>query len=573
MRSARWRVCRRSALLAALAFSAPELVRSANMEEWEGLYRKLDKNRDGFVDVQEAQKGGYSKEHLLYYDTKVVDDRLDVNEVVAFVRERSLYKKADFSGPDPKGHMQPLGMHAPPGPPPDEFEPGSYPHPSVFWKEYIQKHKAAVFRQAARRAKDLWDPDYLKKNFGWVEVKLEPKNESRLESPEGAYKDIDLRPEFRHHRTTVTMLLDNPELNLYAISILPQAMSWDIDMPPSLLCGSRKVQYHPYKENNVKHPYPHPTGKDYLTHIVEANLWLASGFTRSQLHYDKENIYFCSVRAVKEFILIDTRKYGHKIPWARGGKYNAEDDLKNSWTDWVTVDPMRVDMRLYTFLQDVEYMYVKLLPGDCIFMPYSMVHQVTTHREEVASQPNVVQSAVSFMITPDQVFDEEACKDPPLDPPIPFGAYDLLWYYDGTGVIPQGYPLPHDERDKMAGWLKQRKTGLTKKNHRNIVRELNPESWMLRKKPEWIDDFTREFNDYAKDKKKGLRPADMHWNNTPIELWLRYSALVDGMLPCDDGEVYSPRTPQVWEEMEAALLKVEAAAKELKVARGAKAEL
>jgi len=293
-----------------------------------------------------------------------------------------------------------------------------------------------------------------------------------------------------------------------------------------------------------------------MTHMLEANLWIAKGFTRSQLHYDKENIFFCCMDCVKDFILIDTRKYGHKIPWARGGKYSSSNDLENSWTDWVTVDPERVDMRLYTFLRDIEYMTVRINPGDCIFMPYSMLHQVTTHREESAANPYKLQAAISVMFDPTEVYDEEACQA--LDgnkhlsgQSTPFGAFDLLWYYDGTGVIPQGYPLPHHELEKLRDGLARRGKGLTKKVHRKLVQEYNGGAQMIRGSDmSEVDAFTDDFNAYAKDKKKGLQPGEMRFDNTPLELWLKYSARVDEGLPCDHGQYYSPRTPEVWKEME-----------------------
>ena len=41
---------------------------------------------------------------------------------------------------------------------------------------------------------------------------------------------------------------------------------------------------------------------------------------RSQLHYDKENIVLCTVRGIKHFVLVETRKFYHDIPWVRGGR-------------------------------------------------------------------------------------------------------------------------------------------------------------------------------------------------------------------------------------------------------------
>lgn len=534
------------------------------MEEWESTYRRLDTNRDGVIDIAEAKRGGISEEHLRYYDTKAVDGVLDINEVVSFSREMRLYKRADFTGPDPKGHLQRLGSHAPPGAPPDEFKgPEEFPHPREFWKEYIQKHKVAVFRGANVRGHKLWTEQLLREKYGWADVKIEPKNESRLEK--GAYSDIEgPDAKWEHHRTNIAGIIDNPGKNIYAITILPQAMAWDFDLPWSLLCGSRTEQYNVRsKRTESPHPYPHPTGRSYMTHMLEANLWIAKGFTRSQLHYDKENIFFCCMDCVKDFILVDTRKYGHKIPWARGGKYSSANDLENQWTDWVTVDPERVDMRLYTFLRDIEYMTVRINPGDCIFMPYSMLHQVTTFREEAATNPDKLQSAISVMFDPTEVYDEQACQEYDgkahlRGQPIPFGAFDLLWYYDGTGIIPQGYPLPHHEVQKLKDYVSNRGKGLTKKLHRKAVQEMSGEAMMLQQGGmQEVDAFTDEFSLYAKDKKAGLQPEEMHFDNTPLELWLKYSARIDGGLPCDHGQLYSPRTPDVWKEMEDVLMNLD----------------
>ena len=79
-----------------------------------------------------------------------------------------------------------------------------------------------------------------------------------------------------------------------------------------------------------KHKYPHPYGRDWVTHIYEANLWMANGYTNSQFHYDKENIILCLYRGEKEFIMADTRTEHENVFWARGQRYKGdEDDLLN----------------------------------------------------------------------------------------------------------------------------------------------------------------------------------------------------------------------------------------------------
>merc|ERR1719171_3389677 len=100
--------------------------------------------------------------------------------------------------------------------------------------------------------------------------------------------------------------------------------------------------------------------------------------------------------------------------------------------------------------------------------------------------------------------------------------------------------------EKLKSFLRQSGAkGLTKKVHRRAVQELNGGAAAIRGGFQELDAFTKEFNQYASDKKVGLQPHEMGFDNVPLELWLRYSARVDEMLPCDRGQYYSPRTPEV----------------------------
>lgn len=86
------------------------------------------------------------------------------------------------------------------------------------------------------------------------------------------------------------------------------------------------------------------------------------------------------------------------------------------------------------------------------------------------------------------------------------------------------------------------------------MRHLNGGAALLSTGKEELDAFTDAFNEYASDKKVGLQPQEMrfdtHMVKGPLELWLKYSARVDEMLPCDHGHYYSPRSAAVYEEME-----------------------
>lgn len=95
---------------------------------------------------------------------------------------------------------------------------------------------------------------------------------------------------------------------MYVVSIIPQEMAWEVAHPAVLLCGSRRHQLNkrtkpPYKTK--RHEYPHEAGFHWMTHIFEANLWIATGYTRSQFHYDKEWNVNCLLSGTKRWIFLD----------------------------------------------------------------------------------------------------------------------------------------------------------------------------------------------------------------------------------------------------------------------------
>lgn len=53
------------------------------------------------------------------------------------------------------------------------------PDPEEFFKMYVSRKKPAVFRSAVTQspASRLWSDEYISKNFGDMEVRLEAKNE------------------------------------------------------------------------------------------------------------------------------------------------------------------------------------------------------------------------------------------------------------------------------------------------------------------------------------------------------------------------------------------------------------
>ncbi|CAD7931960.1 unnamed protein product [Amoebophrya sp. A25] len=371
----------------------------------------------------------------------------------------------------------------------------------------------------------------------------------------------------------------------YAVSILPQQMAWDTVIPRALLCGSRRHQKDPAKvlaqwQAKAKaaaasggeqisskadsttgtstgtsspstssgeepsptsggpttsslqeaqllgpHRFPHPKGRAYMTHFLEYNLWMAHGPTESQLHYDAENILFCVYRGRKRFLLIDTRKYGKRMAWVRGRQYHYEEDLLNQGSDWVDVNPEAVDLNIFPEFAKMEYQIADLEPGDCLFQPYSYLHQVnsnakesSTTNAEVQVQEQDLQVSASFLFSPFEVFDAEACASEVLQQrrifDMPAGVFDVLWSYSGKGVIPQGYPDPavvaRDIRNEMreSGAIRMALQQRRKKEELGGVPLLSPGvlkefaggSSPMRRSSQVLNRYVEEFGRYANTK-------------------------------------------------------------------------
>jgi len=690
--------------------------------EWFEYYD--DSPKDGYLNVEEFMR--FYRQRKRWQASPYLGGRSEISSV-ELVDNR-------LNDP-PVGHLQKLGSHRPPKANgirevdyalnPEDPAPLT---PRDFWQNHVIPHVPVILRNVEKnsRAYKYWgdssgpNGNYFMKNFGDVGLKLEPRKEDRGNNK--AYEDMesflrekstkssssddsdnndssieegeDDRDEAANHRTQISDFLTRGKgREAFAVSILPQKMAWDCGIPSALLCGSRRSNRD--KEGTsrlIPHPFPHPKqhllenvdssesknkeNVDYLTHLFEANLWLAHGPTHSQLHYDKENIVMCLYQGAKDFVMIDTRKFFDKIghAWVRGRRYRGENDLLNAGTDWVDVDVLKVDMKVNWFLQDVEYDGFRLNAGDCVYMPYSYLHQVSTNWKGPNTSNNgtseELQIATSYMFLPESYYDEEVCdakvmpileseavkkewkgivrnesssvsstvsltqnsntsstsstnsstasasaqsniinlnlKTPrPLH--FPAAAYDILWYYSGKGVIPQGYPDPESIRELLETELKnvlhhkftirknQKKKKKSKKSkktkefqldffelsEKDILKamwvqtvEENPGSRMNEHSVSgnWRDAHKNTLlRQYAKEFKESIvkfykNNPSSNESNIPkltslsqaisLELWLRYSVEADseGGLPCDKGHDYDPRTSEEWQRMNNAVI-------------------
>lgn len=89
-------------------------------------------------------------------------------------------------GSFPKGHLLPLGSHRDPDNTLIDVL-DEIPSSKDFWEKYVKTSKAVVLRGAAKHSPAFtkWTDEYLKENFGDLEVRLERKKEKSGHIPVG----------------------------------------------------------------------------------------------------------------------------------------------------------------------------------------------------------------------------------------------------------------------------------------------------------------------------------------------------------------------------------------------------
>ncbi|EER12315.1 conserved hypothetical protein [Perkinsus marinus ATCC 50983] len=281
-----------------------------------------------------------------------------------------------------------------------------------YWSYYIAEHRPLVIRNA------MVIPDWSKRttfgngDFGELQVKLETPIELR-----GVAKEAASRMTLRD------LALDG---NWYVVSTLPQAMAWEVEVPQ---WGNREGL------------------------IIEENgLWIApAGLeTRSSFHYDKENVMNCLVAGDVEKLwwFIDTRKYGDILPWVRGNRYNTTDDRYNTGTDWLALDLDAVDEDLHRpWLEKVEIHTAVQRVGDCVVIPYSMLHLAWSPARASTKADFNTAVAWSFLSVNDGLYECGEGGSSPL------ATVENVWPYVGHGAVPQGLPDPRELRDTTLGLL------------------------------------------------------------------------------------------------------------------------
>ena len=226
------------------------------------------------------------------------------------------------------GHRQPIGNHRPAELKIDEFiQPISG---QLFFERYVSTKQPVVFRNFARQwpAFTKWTDDYVRKNFGDLEVKIEPRTDGSYFGAEGV---------LGIGRDTIGSFADTyAENDKYIVSELPTAMYKDVLVAPCLTCG------------------------ELADSLAEIDLWWSGGGTRSRLHRDAFNAINCLLNGTKEWITINNNE-------TDGVYFVPYGEFEMGGLSPIDVDD--VDLREFPRFAHVKYGFVKIEAGDCIFMP------------------------------------------------------------------------------------------------------------------------------------------------------------------------------------------------------------
>uniref|UniRef100_H2YDW0 JmjC domain-containing protein n=1 Tax=Ciona savignyi TaxID=51511 RepID=H2YDW0_CIOSA len=301
----------------------------------------------------------------------------------------------------PVGHLQPFGFHRPAGSFVKEFTLDNAPTPLEFSNNFVLPKNAAVFRGNLANEPELkhWTNDYIKSNYGELEVRLRALNES-LPDPLG---------ETHYGRDTIRHFVDNmPSSNSYVVSELPQQMYKEFPVIPTLVtCGG------------------------FPKHFAEVDIWWNGGGGTSLLHEDSFHQLSCQMIGEKQWKMVE--------PGYEDLVYEQVEDESEGGTDGGAseIDPLSVDLIKYPNISKVSWSNITMHPGDCLFIPRGYFHQVNSGRGNnlaVAIQFGEFgddKSAVDFA---------DCTGDIDMKTPKLLSEFDVMWKWNGSGYMNFGMP-------------------------------------------------------------------------------------------------------------------------------------
>ncbi|XP_065837981.1 uncharacterized protein [Oscarella lobularis] len=237
------------------------------------------------------------------------------------------------------GHLEKLGSR---GPIRKVAETTGFLDPETFYRQHTKKFRPIVFRDAAKQspAFERWTDDYLK-----ATAQANPNN--------GGDLVVEARKKENRSAASYMMSLDRfidsyRRLDIYMVASVPEFLRNDVVLPRSLACGG------------------------FSRNLVDTVIWFSSGGTKSVLHHDDVDNINCLLAGTKELYFIEYPKFRDKVP------------LDRSFGGYSSLDVDHVDFVKFPGMMDVEYEYVKMEAGDCLYIPFKWYHQVRSYDRNIA---------------------------------------------------------------------------------------------------------------------------------------------------------------------------------------------
>ncbi|CAL1525966.1 unnamed protein product [Lymnaea stagnalis] len=213
---------------------------------------------------------------------------------------------------------------------------GKFSNPSVFYAHFVKASKPLWMKSALQSVNHPglteWTDEFLRKKYGDLTVEVEL---SKKEEEPKRLRSVSLKEFLNVYNTDDVYMVQaiNGTAKIKDLILVPQCLH----------CGG------------------------FQRSITEGVLWLGSGETKSVLHYDSPDNLLCLMDGHKDIILID-----------KTFRDSVEADGFVSSGGYSLVDVDEVDFKRFPRLQDIEFYHVKLLKGDCIFIPRRWYHQVNS---------------------------------------------------------------------------------------------------------------------------------------------------------------------------------------------------
>lgn len=279
----------------------------------------------------------------------------------------------------PQGHLRPLGFQRHTDGPISKIE--GMPSPEIFYK-YIDDNKPVYMVGAIANVsvEKTWEKDeYLKEKYGNINVTVT----ARIDYDKtGRKKKILMR--FKK------FLLDYLYEDWYLATTIPIEMANELTIPQCLSCGS------------------------YFERLQQAELWISSGPTSTDLHSHENHILHCLIFGRRDFTIVQS-------------KYKSEFDFKHEYptsaSGHSTLNINRINMFKYEGVANVPWKYASVRKGDCIFIPAEYLHQVRSYGR-----------AISYTITfaPAIHFDLKGCHGDEIKKTFRLRDANFVWtYVDG----------------------------------------------------------------------------------------------------------------------------------------------